>query len=136
MKSSMRKGGSIHTEYRLLITQQYSERLKMIVSMVALRTVEEFSNFRYEIVVEDSVMSNVLRLDIHGLRTPKQTLPSFGPAEFRKEFPDLKSVQEVIVSKLDGEENVFQVKITKNDVEVLKSPKEHFVELVTNEEVW
>lgn len=123
-------------EYRLLITHRYSEQLKMIVVFVGLRTIEEFGNFRYEIVVVDKITDHMLKLDIHGLRAPRQNLPSFGPATFRKEYPDLKGVDEVVVARLDGEENSYQIKITKDNILVKQAPQKVFVQLVTREEEW
>ena len=80
MTKSKQKPLPLPAEYRLLITYRYSEQLKMMVVHVALRTIEEFSNFRYEIVVQDYIDNNYLKLEVHGLRAPKSTLPSFGPA--------------------------------------------------------
>jgi len=136
MKKSKQKPLPFATEYRLLITHKYSPQFKKTVVFVALRTVEEFGNFLYEIVVEDTIEGKRLMLNIHGLRPPRQTLPSFGPAVFKKEFPDLDGIDEVIVAKLDGVENSFQVLLSQDTVLVKKSPKERFVQLVTKEEEW
>lgn len=121
-------------EYRLLITPLYDELTKKSFTIVRLRTAKQFSNFRYQIVVRDEVAEHSLRLGIEGLRAPQPSLPGAGAAEFTKEYPDLKLVKEVIVTKLGGEENVFFVDISHKDVKVLKSPKRKFVEIVSHED--
>jgi hypothetical protein len=123
-------------EYRLLITHKYNEQLKKTTILVALRTREEFSNFTYEIVVNDTVQDGVLSLDLHGLRTPKHTIPSSGPAVFKKEFDHLNGVRKITVSKLGKELNVFTVKILKDKVAVESTPEKPFVDMVTSEEEW
>jgi hypothetical protein len=123
-------------EFRALITHKMSERGKKRITLVAIRTVEEFSNFQYEIVVKDHISEGRLFLEIHGLRAPSQVIPASGPATFKKEFDDLTSVHEILLSRLDGQENSFQIKITRDDVHIVKSPEKRFVELVAKEEEW
>jgi len=123
-------------DYSLLIAKKYKERERKIVTLVALRTVKEFSNFRYEIIVQDSVDDKTLRLDIHGLRAPQQTIPGAGPALFTKEYDGLNGTYEVVVTKLDGTSNAFLVEIGQEHVKLLKNPKNKFVTMATNEEEW
>lgn len=123
-------------DYSLLITPKYKEREKKTVMLVALRTVKEFGNFQYEIIVEESVDDKTLRLDIRGLRAPQQTIPGAGPALFKKEYEGLKGTYNIVVTKLDKTKNEFVVEIGEKDVKILKSPKKKFVTLTTNEEEW
>jgi hypothetical protein len=97
-----------------------------------LRTVTEFSNFRYEIVVQESVTDNTMRLNISGLRAPQISLPNTGPAMFEKEYTNLKGIHNVIITKLEREENKFVIDISAKGVIVKQSPKEKFVEIVTD----
>ena len=136
MKQGKRVKPKFSIEYRLLITPKYKEREKKTVILAALRTVNEFTNFLYEIIVQDSVVDHNLHLKIHGLRAPQVTLPGTGPAVFNKEYEDLSGKFNVIVSKLGREENVFVVNISKEKITIEKSPKEKFVEIVTSEEDW
>jgi hypothetical protein len=136
MKQGKRIKPRFPIEYRLLITPKYKEREKKTVILAALRTVNEFTNFLYEIIVQDSVVDHTLHLKIHGLRAPKLTLPGMGPATFLKEYDDLNGTFNVIITKLDREENAFVVDISKEKVILEKSPKEKFVEIVTSEEDW
>ena len=136
MKQAKQKPLPFVAEYRLLVCHKYSAQFKAMVVRVALRTIDEFSNFLYDIVVEDTIKGNTLSLNIHGLRAPRQTLPAFGPATFSKEYRDLEHIEEIVVAKLDGVENTFQVKISRDSVAVKKSPKETFVQLITDEAQW
>ena len=123
-------------EYRILITPRYKEREKEMVTAVVMRTVNEFTNFRYEIVVEPKLEDHLLRLNIHGLRAPQVTLPGSGPAIFEVEYNNLHGMYDVVVSKLDREENAFSVNISNDNIVVEKSPRKKFVEIVTNEIDW
>jgi len=117
-------------EFRLLVVPRYKEREKKFVTVIELQTVQEFSNFRYDIVVQDTVEDDVLYLNIRGLRAPQPIMPAVGPALFRKEYADLVRVRKIIVTKIDGEKNSFLVSISRKDVKVKRNPPEKFVELV------
>lgn len=136
MKKGKRVKPKFPIEYRVLITPFYKEREKETVTRVALRTVNEFTNFLYEIVVHPELSDRTIRLNIHGLRAPQVTLPGTGPAVYETEYKDLDGSYEVVVSKLDREENSFTVQISKDGVVVEKSPKIKFSEIVTNAEEW
>jgi hypothetical protein len=123
-------------DYSLLIMPKYKEREKKIVTLVVLRTVKEFGNFRYEIIVQDTVEEGTLRLNIHGLRAPQHTIPGAGPALFMKEYDGLTGKHEVVVTKLDKTTNVFLIDIGQESVKLLKSPTKKFVTLTTKEEEW
>ena len=120
----------------MLITQVSKEREKVIVTRIALRTMNEFTNFRYEIVVEPTLEVDILRLKVQGLRAPKLSLPSTGSATFVTEYPDLQGRLTIIVSKPDRQENEFVVNIAGRSVELRKGPRLGFIQLVTKEEEW
>lgn len=136
MKKGKRIKPKFPIEYRVLITPRYKEREKTVVTRVALRTVNEFSNFRYEIVVAPELQDRSLRLNIHGLRAPQVSLPGSGPAVYETEYPDLHGEYDIVVSKLDREENTFGVTITDQHVTLERSPRKKFVEVVTEESEW
>ncbi len=136
----MKKGKKVKPlfpiEYMLLMSPRYKEREKHAVTYVALRTVNEFSSFRYEIVVDPVIDGRTLRFNIHGLKAPQLTLPHAGPALYETEIPGLRGEYLVVVSKLDGEENEFSVRISDKEVLVEKSPDKKFIDLVTDISVW
>jgi hypothetical protein len=136
----MRKGRRVepdrHVEYRVLITPKYKEQENKLVTLIALRTVNEFTSFRYEIVVRSELSDRTLRLNIHGLRTPLLSLPGSGPATVMLEYDNLKGLYDVVISKLDREENIFSVFISEKKVSIKKSPERRFAEIVSNEKDW
>lgn len=136
MKQGKRVRPVFPIEYRLLVTLRYNEREDHYVTLIGLRTTNEFSNFRYEMIVEPKVSGKTLRLDIHGLRAPQVTIPGSGPAVFRTEFPELLGRYNIIVAKLDKEENAFTLNISTNGVVVEKVPRKRFVDIVTTEDRW
>ncbi len=136
MKKGKRIKPRFPIEYRVLITPKYKEHEKTIVTRVALRTVNEFSNFRYEIVVVPELQDRSLRLNIHGLRAPQVSLPGAGPAVYETEYADLRGPYEIVISKLDREENSFGVTISDRQVTLERAPKKKFVEVVTDENEW
>jgi hypothetical protein len=121
-------------EYRLLISPFYKEREKQTVILIALRTISEFTNFKYEIVVQESIVDKTINLNISGLRAPQVSLPNIGPALFEKEYTSLKGTYNVHVAKLGREMNKFVVDISTKKVVVKQSPKNIFVEIVTNQQ--
>ena len=134
-KSSRKEPAQIF-EYVLLITPRYNEQKKRLVTVVALRTVKEFSNYRYEMIVENSLDDRRLRLNIMGLRPPELTFPGLGPATFETEYDNLNGSYEVVVTKLHKDVNIFRVHITPEKAVVKESPKSRFVDLVTRPEDW
>ncbi|HEV8538563.1 MAG TPA: hypothetical protein VGR15_06530 [Bacteroidota bacterium] len=136
MKQGKRVKLKFPIEYLLLMTPKHKEREKKTIVFVALRTVNEFTNFLYEIVVEPVLNDRMLRLRIQGLRAPQVSIPGTGPAKFSTEFANLRGNYSVVISKPNGQENSFEVNITNEKVVVEKKPRERFVDLVTNEEEW
>jgi len=136
MKKGKRIKPKFPIEYRLLIGRRYKEREGKNVTLVALRTINEFTSFHYEIVASLEVSAQTIRLKIHGLRAPQVTIPGTGPAVFRAEHELLHGLYTVSVSKLEREENVFSVRFSGDAVTVESSPRSKFVEIVTSEEEW
>jgi hypothetical protein len=136
MKKGKRVKPVFPIEYRLFITPRYDERKKEVLTYIALRTVTEFRNFHYEIIVTPELAGNTLTLGIHGLRAPQVTIPGSGPAEFSAELKEMKGRYTVIISKLDKMQNSFTINISNNTVTVEKSPEPRFVDIVTNEQEW
>ncbi len=123
-------------EYRVLITPVWQDREKITVTRVAIRTVNEFTNFRYEIVVKPVLEGRSLRLNINGLRAPQVTIPGTGPALFSVEYRDLRGDYDVTVNKLNRVENTFGITVSESLVTVTRSPRTRFVEIVTSEDEW
>ena len=136
----MKKGKRVKVvfpiEYRLLILPITKEREQQKVTLFGLRTINEFSNFHYDIIVEASVSGSTIRLDIRGLRAPQVTIPGSGPAVFRKEFPGLRGTYTLIVKKLEKAEDTFTIHITPDKIVVKSVPEKRFCDVVTVPEEW
>jgi hypothetical protein len=124
------------SEYLLLITPWYNELKKRTVTRVSVRTVKEFTNFRYRLIVDARVHEHTLYIDIRGLEAPALTLPDMGPATFEAEFDDLAGTYDVVVKKLSKEENTFRVNISTQRVVVERVPEKQFIEIITHPEQW
>lgn len=136
MKQGKRVKVIFPIEYRLLVTSLYKEREKEFVTLIGLRTFNEFTNFHYELIVDISLSGKTLEIDIRGLRAPQVTIPGSGPAVFMKEVKDLHGTYTIVVKKLSKEENIFSLHITKEKVVVKESPAKRFTDVVTTREDW
>ncbi len=123
-------------EYRMLVQSTYDETLKKNGTLFFIETVKQFSNFSYEVVVEETRSDNQLTWALHGLRAPELLMPSFGGAQFRKVYYDLKGTYTFIVKKIDGEVNEFRMKILPSSVTAEKISKTPFVSLYTSEKLF
>ncbi len=136
----MKKGKRVKVvfpiEYRLLILPITRERKQEKVTFFGLRTINEFSSFHYDIIVEPSVSGSTIRLDIRGLRAPQVSIPGSGPAVFKKEFPGLRGTYTLIIKKLEKAEDTYTIAITPDKVVVKGVPEKRFCDVVTIAEEW
>ncbi len=123
-------------EYRMLIQPTYDETLKKSGTMFLIETVKQFSNFSYEVVVEETLEGKQLTWALHGLRAPELLMPSFGGAQFRKVYYDLKGTYVFILKKIDGGVNEFHLKILPSSVTLQHGPDTPFVSFYTSEKLF
>lgn len=114
----------------------FKEREKKHVTFFAIRTINEFNNFRYKISLDSSVGDGAIRFTIRGLNAPQVTIPGTGPAVAEIEIDNLKGDYQVIISKHGKEENMFSINISDHQVNITKSPRKKFVELITESKEW
>lgn len=131
MKRGKRVKPEVPVEYVLLVTPHVNEQTKEKVTLIALRTVNEFTAFRYELVVAPAVDGRKITLLIQGLRAPELTLPAMGPAEFRYERNDLRGTYDIVVSKHGKMTDTYTVDVGAAAVKVITVPDERFSEIVT-----
>ncbi len=136
MKRGKRVKPIFPIEYRLLITPVFKENEKKYVTSLALRTTNEFSSFRYEIIVESELNDRTIRLNIRGLRAPQVSIPGNGPAMYKTEYPDLSGQYDLVIVKPGKEENLYSITITKKQIVLGKYPKKKFVDVVTSPDEW
>jgi hypothetical protein len=129
MAKKTRTGG----EYRMLIQPAYDETLKKAGTSFLIETVKQFSSFSYEVVVEETLEEKRLTWALHGLRAPELLMPSFGGAQFKKVYFDLKGTLTFILKKIDGEINEFSLKISPSAVAVQHIAGTPFVSVYTIE---
>src|SRR5262249_49136945 len=127
MNTRKRVKPRVPLEYRVLMTQKYDTHEKRDATFVGVRTVNEFQNFLYEIVVATEVSGRTVKIDIRGLRAPAVTIPGTGPARYSVSIPELQGVYTVVISKLDKEENEYEINASAGRVTVTRSPEDKFV---------
>ena len=120
----------------MLVQPAYDEILKKNGTMFLIETVKQFSSFSYEVVVEESMQEKQLTWALHGLRAPELLMPSFGGAQFRKVYYDLKGAYAFVLKKIDGAVNEFQLKILPSSVTLQRGPDTPFVSFYTSEKVF
>jgi hypothetical protein len=130
------KGGASQPEYRLLLTPTLDERTQTVVTLVVLETSKAFASYRYELSVEEHFEGKSLTLSILGFRTPKLSLPAYGPAQFERQYPVWRGTYAVTIKGIDGRTNVFSVRVGPKRIELLKSPRQPFVEFITETSRW
>ncbi len=123
-------------EFLLFISPQYDETRRKETTLFLLETTKEFSTFKYSIVVKETVQDKTLRFEILGLKTPEVTMPAFGPARKKITIDDLHGTYDVVVTKLDGMENHFTLKVSKRGVAVDFQPAGKFVLVFTDLAMW
>jgi hypothetical protein len=120
-------------EYRMLIQATYDETLKKHGTSFMIETVKQFSNFSYEIVVDEKWTDNKLSWVLHGLRVPELLMPSFGGAQYRKMYFDLKGEYTFTLKKIDGEFNEITLRILPTSVAVKNFVGTPFVSVYSSE---
>lgn len=120
-------------EYALHIFRHQDERTDITNIVFLVQTVKEFTNFKYEILLEGGLKGKLFELNILGLRTTPLIMPGVGPAIGRKDFPNLKGSYALIVTKLNGEVNQFQLELTAQKITVKQAPPQAFIKVSTEQ---
>jgi hypothetical protein len=126
------------TEFRLLIEHFNDPLSKRTGTAFMLRTVEEFQNFVYELVVETKRKDDrEIMFNIVGLKTPMSDFPRPGPAVFRYEIENLKYGDYTLLIQRRGKQtNQFRVSIKKN-IKVVRSARQgKFIDVTTDHNEW
>jgi hypothetical protein len=118
-------------EYRLSIRPHFNERQQRYTTMFILETTLAFAAFRYDLTVEERRENHSIHFRILGLRAPQLSLPSAGHARYVTEHEGLRGTYTVAVEGLDGTVSSWSIRIVSRRIEVLKSPRNSNVILVT-----
>ncbi|HTY37117.1 MAG TPA: hypothetical protein VMH23_08385 [Bacteroidota bacterium] len=114
-------------EYTLHVFHHFDDRVRKMLQVFLVRTVKEFTNFNYEILLDMAVVERTIQLKILGLRTTALTMPGTGPAQGRKDFSDLSGSYQLSIVKLDGEANVFAIDLSPGKITITGSPESPFI---------
>lgn len=120
-------------EYTLHIFRHRDERINTTGIVFLVQTVKEFTNFKYQILLEGGLRGKTIELNILGLRTTPLIMPGTGPAIGRKDFPDLKGSYALMVAKLDGDKNQFQLELTAKKITITQMPSQAFIRVSTEQ---
>jgi hypothetical protein len=116
-------------EYLLIVSQKYDELKKKQFNIFHLQTVQEFTNFRYELVVEEKIKPHEIKYKIVGIDTPHLLIPGGGHAFYEKSYPQLSGEYKIEIVNLDGISNVFIVKFSKDKIKLVDSQQKSFVDI-------
>lgn len=114
-------------EYLLRIYPHLDERTNENSVVLAIETLEIFTSFRYEILLEDKREGNTIELKIVGLHAPAMLMPGKGPARGSRSYRGLKGRYAIRINKMDKEINEFQVEFTSKKIKILDNPNKSFI---------
>jgi hypothetical protein len=110
-------------EYLLIVSQKYDELKKKQFSLFRLQTVQEFTNFRYNLMVEEAIKPGEIKYKIVGIDTPQLLIPGGGHAFYEKSYAQLSGEYKIEIVNLDGVSNVFNIKLSKDKIKLVDSQK-------------
>jgi hypothetical protein len=119
-------------EYRCIIGKGFDEILGREYTTFSFETAKEFSSFRYEIAVRYRVEPGNIVFRVLGMTATRMMMPSFGTAKSVLKVPHLvPGVYAMTFIKSDGNENVFQIEVTRKGIQILKPiPRKRFIDII------
>lgn len=117
-------------EFLLTVSHKYDDIKNKYLTLIRLQTVQEFTNFKYELAVEEESERYKIRYKLLGINTPKLLIPGGGPAVYEKTYEQLTGEYEIEVVNLDGEINIFKIKFLKNKILLLKEKQKSFIDIL------
>lgn len=123
-------------EYRFFISRILAERTQKYMTQIILETTKSFAIFQYDLSVDERLVGKTLTLTIRGFNTPHLSLPSAGPARFVREYAEWKGTYHILIQGIDGRSNEFTLRASAKKFDLLKSPRQSFVQVYTNPTTW
>ena len=99
---------------------------------MTLETTRAFASFVYDLSVKETLNDRQIHWKVNGLKPPRLSIPASGFAKFERTFDALLGNYDVTVEGLDGRETVFKLKFSSNNIQLLETPVNNFVQLVLN----
>ncbi len=121
----------IDIEYRLLVVPAFDETLQKNGILFLVETVKQFTNFNYQILVEESCVKRTVTWKIHGLSAPAMSMPAVGGARYDKLYFTLSGTVHFTLIKKDGQENTVTVKVGPTGVKLIDMPRNSFIAVYT-----
>jgi hypothetical protein len=121
-------------DYTLNIFHHYDEKTQNNVVVFLVQTTKIFVSFRYEILLDNTVVGQEINLKITGLHVPELLMPQTGPAQGRLDYTNLEGVYHLIITKQDKTVNEFSVHISKASIDIIQKTKTPFI-LISNDPV-
>lgn len=119
-----------NVDYRLRVSPLFKEEDQRYTTKFVLETTQSFASFIYDLSVNEHREENKIYWKVLGLKPPQLSIPSAGHATFEREYDDLDGVYDLVLQGLDGKTNTFTFQISPRKVQLLRSSKEKFAELV------
>jgi hypothetical protein len=114
-------------EYLLRIFPYLDERTSEKGVVLAVETLEIFTSFRYEILLEDKREGNTIEFKIVGLHAPAMLMPGKGPARGSRSYTGLQGRYRIHIHRMDKEINKFQVEFSPKKIKILDDPNKSFI---------
>jgi hypothetical protein len=122
-------------EYELHISKQLDNVSRKYYVLFDFRTTKIFEYFIYKINVFERINTEKKELNfrVEGLSAPKISLSNPGFANYQYRFYEFRnSDYELKLTKPGVEKNNFKLKITKNDIKILRQPSNRFIKIILN----
>lgn len=114
-------------QYLLNIFPHFDEKTRRDVIVFLVQTARIFVNFRYEILLDNSITENNITLKILGLHVPSVLLPQSGPAIGIRQYDTLYGTYNLSIIKQDGTINEFKAEFLPREVKVTAFSKDPFI---------
>lgn len=108
-------------EYRLLIERVFDDTLKKEGVHFLLETTKQFTNFSYQIDIEETLSGSDLNWRLHGLRAPSMNMPETGNAQFSKVYFELPKKINFTLMKKDNVRASAEIVFTSTGIKVSPS---------------
>jgi hypothetical protein len=122
-------------EYELYISRQFDKISNKDFILFDFRTTKIFEYFIYKINVFEKINleKKELNFRVEGLSAPKISLSNPGYANYQFKLYEFNNTDyELKLTKPGIEKNIFKLKITKNDVKLLRQSSNRFIKIILN----
>jgi len=120
----------VSLDYRLRVSPLFNEREQKHKTKFILETTQSFASFVYDLSVKEQIDGNTIHWKVQGLKPPHLSIPASGHARFAREYDALHGTYAITIESIDGRSNTFTLRCAKNQIQVVHTPREKFMELI------